>query len=98
MILFLVTLCPELWCGPLFLIDEPLSDLPWLLNAPLDGEFVISHAPKVKGNKGEMIITETNYSDIKANVLTQQRGDKTYSGYTCLLEDFLQICQEKNEL
>lgn len=60
-----------------------------------DKQYVISHDESIKGDKGEMVITEQTLETLKTNKLTQTRGGVTYTGYICTVAEYLNICKEK---
>lgn len=61
-----------------------------------DNKYVISHDISIHGDKGEMVITEHTLEELKSNLITQTRGGVTYTGHICTVEEYLQVCKEKN--
>lgn len=60
-----------------------------------DNYYVISHDESIKGDKGEMVITQHTLAELKSNQMTKTRGGITYHGVICTVEEYLKICHDK---
>ncbi len=64
-----------------------------------DKKFIVSHDDDLsRFSSSTLTISGSNLADLQKVKLTQTRGSKTYTGYLCSLEEYLDICAEYNVL
>ncbi len=61
-----------------------------------DKKFVISHDDDVSrfNSSSKVTISGTNLADLQKIKLSQTRGGKSYTGYLCSLDEYLDICKK----
>ncbi|MBQ0069686.1 MAG: hypothetical protein KBT09_08045 [Bacteroidales bacterium] len=62
----------------------------------LDGEYVISHDDNTTRLGGNLTVASATLAQLKAEKYTQTRGGVTYTGTICTIDEYLDICVEKN--
>ncbi|MCQ2820574.1 MAG: hypothetical protein MJ252_25190 [archaeon] len=61
-----------------------------------DGQYVSCHDDSITGDKGKMVVKDHTLEELKSNLITQTRGNKTYTGHICTMDEYLSICKVKN--
>lgn len=61
-----------------------------------DGEYVISHDETTNRLGGSLTVANATLAQLKAETYTQTRGGVTYTGHICTIDEYLDICVEKN--
>ena len=61
-----------------------------------DGEYVISHDETTTRLGGNLTVANATLAELKAETYTQTRGGVTYTGHICTIDEYLDICVEKN--
>ena len=61
-----------------------------------DGKYVIMHDETTNSLGGNLTVATATLEQLKAETLTQTRGGVTYTGQICTIEEYLDICNEKN--
>lgn len=61
-----------------------------------DGEYVISHDDNTTRLGGKLTVANATLAELKAETYTQTRGGVTYTGTICTIDEYLDICVEKN--
>lgn len=61
-----------------------------------DGTFVLTHDDSTERLGGSLDITQSTIEQLKAETYTQTRGGVTYTGKICTLDEYLQICKDRN--
>ena len=61
-----------------------------------DGKYVISHDEFTTRVGGNLMVSDATLAELQAEEYTQQRGSTTYTGHICTVEEFLDLCAEKN--
>lgn len=61
-----------------------------------DGEYVISHDDTTDRLGGHLTVANATLAELKAETYTQTRGGVTYTGTICTIDEYLDICVEKN--
>lgn len=61
-----------------------------------DGHFVISHDETTNRLGGNLTVANATLAELQAETYTQTRGGITYTGTICTMEEYLDICVEKN--
>lgn len=61
-----------------------------------DGKYVISHDEFTTRVGGNLMVSDATLAELQAEQYVQQRGDSTYTGHICTVEEFLDLCIEKN--
>lgn len=59
-----------------------------------DSNYVISHDETTNAVGGHLTVAEATLEQLQAEVYTQTRGDSTYVGHICTVDEYLQICQD----
>lgn len=62
----------------------------------LDGEYVICHDDNTTRLGGALTVSKATLAELKAETLTQTRGGVSYTGKICTMDEYLDICVEKN--
>ena len=61
-----------------------------------DGKYVISHDETTTAVGGNLTVANATLEQLQAESYTQTRGGITYTGHICTIEEYLDICIEKN--
>ena len=61
-----------------------------------DGEYVISHDEFTTRVGGTLMVSDATLEELRAEKYVQQRGDVEYTGHICTVEEFLDLCVEKD--
>ena len=61
-----------------------------------DGKYVISHDETTNAVGGNLTVANATLEQLQAESYTQTRGGITYTGHICTIEEYLDICIEKN--
>lgn len=61
-----------------------------------DGVYVVLHDETTNRLGGSLTVADATYEQLQAEVYTQIRDGKTYTGKICTVAEFLDICVEKN--
>ncbi|MDO4512044.1 MAG: glycerophosphodiester phosphodiesterase family protein [Bacteroidales bacterium] len=61
-----------------------------------DGYFVISHDETTTRLGGNLTVASATLAELQAETYTQTRSSVTYTGHICTMEEYLDICVEKN--
>ena len=61
-----------------------------------DGYYVICHDETTNSLGGNLTVASATLEQLKDETLTQTRGGTTYTGKICTVEEYLDICVEKN--
>lgn len=61
-----------------------------------DGKYVISHDETTTNVGGTLTVASSTLAQLQAETYTQTRGGVTYTGHICTIEEYLDICKEKN--
>lgn len=61
-----------------------------------DGKFVLSHDDDNTRLGGTHTINSSTLAELQSDLLTQTRGGVKYTGHMCSLDEYLDICNEKN--
>lgn len=62
----------------------------------LDGKYVISHDETTNRLGGNLTVASATLADLKAETYAQTRNGVNYTGTICTMEEYLDICKEKN--
>lgn len=61
-----------------------------------DGQYVISHDETTAAVGGQLTVAESTLQQLQAETYIQTRGDSTYTGHICTVDEYLRICKEKD--
>lgn len=61
-----------------------------------DVVFVCSHDETTERLGGNLVVADATLEELKAENLKQTRGGKEYTGQICTMQEYLDICREKN--
>lgn len=61
-----------------------------------DGEYVISHDEFTTRVGGTLMVSDATLAELQAEKYVQQRGGVEYTGHICTVEEFLDLCVEKD--